>query len=233
VRRGQDPAARVGDRRGQRPLVRVDPDHVARMIGRHQQMRRSRTALHRSLHWRTSTGVYVVGGSADNIPVDALHGANAPIRSGRSSKARTEADTSSERHPSPGVRSLWSQTSVQPPTLGEPSPARAPRFNTGIALISDCMGPHQPVGDERGASALAHGPALCHDLNRSGYAAAPSPSPRSDAPPECDARRRTPDALHRQRLDSERRRLVPPFGEQDGRARPSPCRPYGGALVKG
>ena len=50
VRRGQDPAARVGDRRGQRPLVRVDPDHVARMIGRHQQMRRSRTAPLRSFH---------------------------------------------------------------------------------------------------------------------------------------------------------------------------------------
>jgi hypothetical protein len=46
-----------------------------------------------------------------------LHGANASIRSGRSSKARTEADTSSERHPSRGVRSQWSQTSVQPSSL--------------------------------------------------------------------------------------------------------------------
>ncbi len=41
---GDQPAARIGDRRRQRPLMRVDPDHVARMIGRHQQMRRSRTA---------------------------------------------------------------------------------------------------------------------------------------------------------------------------------------------
>ena len=39
------------------------------------------------------------GGPADNIPVDALNGANAPIRSGRPSKARTEANTSSARHP--------------------------------------------------------------------------------------------------------------------------------------
>ena len=43
--------------------------------------------------------------------------ANAPIRSGRSSKARTEADTSSGRHPSPGVRFLLSQASVQPSSL--------------------------------------------------------------------------------------------------------------------
>ena len=73
VRRGQDPAARVGDRRGQRPLVRVDPDHVARMIGRHQQMRRSRTAPLRSFHaCPEPPRRYVVdGGSADNIPVGA------------------------------------------------------------------------------------------------------------------------------------------------------------------
>ena len=116
VRRGENPAARVGDRRGQRPLVRIDPDHIARMIGRHQQVRRSRTAPLRSLHynlhglscWRTGR----------------QHPGGRPPRGERSyqvrpdpSKARTEADTSSARHPSPGVRSLSSQASVQPSTV--------------------------------------------------------------------------------------------------------------------
>ena len=98
VSRTQDPAARIGDRRGQRALVRIDPDHVARMIGRHQQVRRSRTTLLGSPHrpdlqrvWCWRTGRQHPGGRP--------HGANAPIRSGRSSKARTEADTSSARHP--------------------------------------------------------------------------------------------------------------------------------------
>ena len=50
VLRAEDPAARISHRRGQRPLVRIDPDHVARMIGRHEQVRRSRTALLGSPH---------------------------------------------------------------------------------------------------------------------------------------------------------------------------------------
>ena len=33
VSRTQDPAARIGDRRGQRAFVRIDPDDIARMIG--------------------------------------------------------------------------------------------------------------------------------------------------------------------------------------------------------
>ena len=57
-----------------------------------------------------------------------LNVANAPIKSDRSSKARTEADTSSGRHPTPGSQILSSQTSVQPSTLREPSPARAPNI---------------------------------------------------------------------------------------------------------
>jgi len=35
---GEDPAARIDDRRRQRPLVRIDSDHVARMIARDQQV---------------------------------------------------------------------------------------------------------------------------------------------------------------------------------------------------
>ncbi len=63
-----------------------------------------------------------------------LFGANAPIRSGRSSKARTEADTSSARHPRREVRSLSSQASVQPSSLRRPSPAQTTQVNTGIAI---------------------------------------------------------------------------------------------------
>ncbi len=51
---------------------------------------------------------------------EQLRWANAPIRSDRSSKATTEADTSCRRHPSPGVRSLRSQASVH-----SSSPTRA------------------------------------------------------------------------------------------------------------
>jgi hypothetical protein len=135
---GEDPAARIHDRRGQRPLMRIDPDHVARMIRGDQQVRRSGTTLLRSPHfdlqalccWRTGR----------QHPGGRLYRANAPIRSGRSSMARTEVDTSERGHRVPRVRSEMSQTSVQPSTLtrtvaragtgnstpgSEPGPARA------------------------------------------------------------------------------------------------------------
>ena len=134
---GEDPAAWINDRRGQRPLVRIDPDHVARMIGRDQQMRRSRTAPLRSFSLLALTSRRMLL-TADRPTTSRwtppCSGANAPIRSGRSSKARTEADTSSARHPSPGVRSLSSQASVQPSSLREPSPARAPQDSTPGSL---------------------------------------------------------------------------------------------------
>jgi len=38
VLRGENPAAWINDRRGQRLLVRIDPDHVASVIGREQQV---------------------------------------------------------------------------------------------------------------------------------------------------------------------------------------------------
>ena len=41
---GENPAAWINDRRGQRPLVRIDPDHFASAIGREQHVRRSLTA---------------------------------------------------------------------------------------------------------------------------------------------------------------------------------------------
>src|SRR5204863_8553492 len=49
------------------------------------------------------------------------HRANAPIRSGRSSKARTEADTSSARHPRRSQSHSESDLG-SPSTLREPSP---------------------------------------------------------------------------------------------------------------
>jgi hypothetical protein len=68
------------------------------------------------------------------------------IKSGRSSKARTEADTSSARQPR-GVNRFLSQTSVQPSTLREPSPARAPEIQH-----RDRFGPRAGI---REAAALA------------------------------------------------------------------------------
>jgi hypothetical protein len=62
-------------------------------------------------------------------------GANAPIRSGRSSKARTEADTSSGRHPH------RSQSHSEPDLGSAFDPTRTvaragtQRFNTGIAFV--------------------------------------------------------------------------------------------------
>ncbi len=70
---GDNPAARIDDRRGQCLLVRIDPDDVTGVIRRDQQVRRSRTALGCSSHHFTFLGNrYVVSGPADNIPVSAL-----------------------------------------------------------------------------------------------------------------------------------------------------------------
>jgi hypothetical protein len=136
MRRGQNPAARIGDRRGQRPLMRIDPDHAARMIGRHQQMRRSRTAPLRSLHL-TNLQRYVVDGPADNIPVDTPHAGGE-----RSYQARPIPEGKNRgRHfvrktPPAGVKSLESQTSVQPSSLTRTAAhGRRPEFNTGIAFV--------------------------------------------------------------------------------------------------
>ena len=70
--------------------------------------------------------------------------ANAPIRSGRSSKARTEADTSSARHPSPGSQIAFESDlgSAFDPTR---TVARAgTKFNTGIAIESDLGSAFEP-----------------------------------------------------------------------------------------
>ena len=123
-----NPAAWINDRSGQRPLMRIDPDHVASVIGREQQVRRSGTALLRCSIACPPGVMLVKGGSADNLPVGAL------TRGERSYQARPILeDKNRGRHfvaktPTPGVRVLLSQTSVQPSTLREPSPARAPKI---------------------------------------------------------------------------------------------------------
>jgi hypothetical protein len=123
VRRGENPAARIGDRRGQRALVRINPDDIARTIGRHQHTRRSRTTLLGSPHrpdlqrvccWRTgrqhpggrpSLGRTLLSGQADPRrqeprptlrPQDTLAGVNR-IRSHQfpQTRTRTQPRTSS------------------------------------------------------------------------------------------------------------------------------------------
>ena len=113
------------------------PDHVARMIGRDQQVRRSRTALLGSPHLDQPPQRYVVGGPADNIPVGAPSRGERSLSSQADPRRHEPRPTlHAEDTPRRGVRSLWSQASVQPSTLREPSPARAPRFNTGIAFAA-------------------------------------------------------------------------------------------------
>jgi hypothetical protein len=131
----KDPAAGINDRRGQRPLVRIDADHIARMIGRDQHARRSRTTLLRPHHLTSRRNV--VGGPADNIPVDAPH------RGERSYQVRPILEGKNRgRHfvrktPLAGeVRSLWSQASVQPSSLRRPSPAQTSLNSTPGSLAS-------------------------------------------------------------------------------------------------
>jgi hypothetical protein len=99
VLRGHDPTTGIHDRRCERLLVRIDPHYVAGVI--------STLDGPGPRFWFSSprpllTG-YVVSGPADNIPVGVPpRGQTVLIKSRRSSKARTEADTSSERHPRRG-----------------------------------------------------------------------------------------------------------------------------------
>ena len=136
VRRGQDAAARIEDRRGQRPLVRIDPDHVARMIGRHQQMRRSRTAPLRSLHSNLQGG-YVVGRTGRQHPGRRPPLGGRTLLSGQADPRRqeTEADTSSARHPSPGSQiGLESDLGSAFDPTRTVARAGTRRFNTGIGF---------------------------------------------------------------------------------------------------
>ena len=132
VSRGENPAARIGDRRTQRALVRIDPDHVARMIGRHQQVRRSRTALLDTPHptsppavWCWRTGRQHPGGRP--------HGRT--LLSGQADPRRQEPrPTLRPQDTLAGVNRIRSQTSVRLRPYANRRPRRATRFNTWIAF---------------------------------------------------------------------------------------------------
>ena len=126
----EDPATGIDDRRSQGLLVRINPDNVARMIGRDQHMRGPRTALLRSCHHLTSRrNVVADRPTTSRWTHPFIGGANASIRSGRSSKARTEADTSSERHPSPGSQiALWVRPRFNLRPYANRRPRRAPKI---------------------------------------------------------------------------------------------------------
>ena len=133
----EDPTTGIDDRRSQGLLVRINPDNVARMIGRDQHMRGPRPALLRSCHHLTSRR-NVVGGSADNIPVDAP-----PLIGGRTLLLGQADPRRQEPRPTlrpkdtrrRAVKSLFGSGlgSTFDPTR---TVARAghQRFNTGIAL---------------------------------------------------------------------------------------------------
>ena len=136
VLRGHDPAARIGDRRRQRLLVRIDAHHVAGMIRRQQQVRRSRPALLGSPHLDQSSAVCCWRTGRQHPGGRPLGGKHSLSSQADPRRHEPRPTLHAEDTPRRGVRLLWSQASVQPSTLREPSPARAPRFNTGIAFAS-------------------------------------------------------------------------------------------------
>ena len=70
VLRGENPAAWINDRRGQRPLMRIDPDHIASVIGVSNRCDGPGPRFFAVLIACLDLQAYVVdGGSADNLPV--------------------------------------------------------------------------------------------------------------------------------------------------------------------
>jgi hypothetical protein len=103
VLEGKNPSAGIDDRCRQRPLMRIDADHVAGVIGRDEQMRRPRTALSPySPHLDLQAYGVVDPRIGRQHPGRRPDRANAPIKSDRSSMARTEVDTSERGHRPPG-----------------------------------------------------------------------------------------------------------------------------------
>ncbi len=133
---GDDPAAGIDDRRGQRLLLRIDPDDIARQVGRDQEVRPSRTALGCSSHHLTFLERYLVGGPADNTPVSAPKG-------GKRSFRPILENTNRGRHFVRKTPLVGSQIALEPSLGSAFDPTRPvarvghPRFNTGKALPSD------------------------------------------------------------------------------------------------
>ncbi len=137
----QKPAARVEHRRRQRPLVRVDADHIARVIGRQQHMRgpgsrRLQAAITRSLLAHPA------------IPSATADRPTRPRWARELAKRSSQAKLILEGHnqgrhfvtktPRQRVRQLASQTPVEPSTLRQPSPTRGTtNYNTATVTGED------------------------------------------------------------------------------------------------
>ncbi len=143
VSRTQNPGASIDDRRTQRALMRIDPDHIARMIGRHQQARRSRTTLLDTPHPDLTSSEYVVGGPADNIPVDAPQGERSyqvrPILEGKNRGRHFVRKTPSPESIAFGVRPRFAFDPTRTVAhAGQPNstPGSHSRSTLGMALGS-------------------------------------------------------------------------------------------------
>ena len=131
---GQQSAARVDHGRRQRALVRIDPDHVAGVIGREQQMRGpgapALASGHHALPSRPAVGDTVASADRPTTSRWAREFAKRsyqvkPILEGHNRGRHFVHKTPRQR-----VRQLASQTPVEPSTLRQPSPTRAPRIPT-------------------------------------------------------------------------------------------------------
>jgi len=191
-----DPAARTDHRRHQCPLVRIDPDHAARPIGRDQHVRRARapspTGAHRSPSSPPGATVETAGRPTTSRWTQVTRERSYQVRP-------VLEDTNRGRHfvsktPRQRARAPASQTPVQPSTLREPSPASSTTdYNTGIIragggghggtcqVLLRPLIPRRTIADDRIRSSTAHVAHVDHDRprrpKRPNPRASPSPSP--------------------------------------------------------
>ena len=94
---------------GQRPLMRIDPDHVASMIGREQQVRRSRTALLRCSHCLpfTSRRMLFTADRPTTSRLAPLSGANAPYQARPILEGTNRGRHFVRKTPKPGSQSAF------------------------------------------------------------------------------------------------------------------------------
>ena len=83
-------------------------------------------------------------------PIGTPPGANAPYQARPILESTNRGRHFVRKTPSPRVRSLWSQATVQPSSLREPSPARAPQIQHRIAFDGQRSRPTSAVIGLRG-----------------------------------------------------------------------------------